>query len=101
MGPVITHADVGGADLVLRGDAAEFLKRLLLGEGLGEIQRASETDLLRDGLADQLLQRGGTQRAEHRGDAFLLTTEMAAGEASEFENPVKIVESRTRAHQET
>lgn len=64
-GAVVAHADEAGPDLVLFGVTGELGQGGLLVQCRWEVEGAIEADVWRNGLLDQLVAAGDTQRVEH------------------------------------
>ena len=56
-GAVITHTDHRGENLVARSDLAQIGERRAFGHAFRQIERLRSPDLLRDDLADEILER--------------------------------------------
>ena len=62
---VVAHPEVGAGGPFIRGDGARRAHKLLFGQGLGQIQRARETDTLGNGPLHQLFEGIEAQDGEH------------------------------------
>ena len=63
---VIAHAEVGSENLILRGELAQLLERLLLTDRGRGAQRVAEANILGYDGVDQCVERVVAQRREHR-----------------------------------
>ena len=89
--PVISHAYVGGTDLVHRSNLAKLGKSLLLGRRRGQIERTMTADLFRNGFGNQLLQRTASHFPKHFRDAPVMGSEMTTGETPPCQDGVKFI----------
>jgi hypothetical protein len=77
---VIAHADHRGVDLVALGDQPELRQGIALRQGLGERQRGARTDLRRDHLVHEVLERRGADLLQHLDDIVRPRPDMARNE---------------------
>src|SRR5207249_10796632 len=76
---VITQAEVGAEDLVLRGQFLQGRQRLKFAAAGGELQRASEPNPGRYSLVNERVQAGVTEQPEHLRGFLSTRPDVAAG----------------------
>ena len=80
VGAVVALPDQRGEDLVAVGQRPQAGDGLGLGQGTLDLERLVDADGSRDGLVEEVVERGHLEGAEHAVDVFGRRTDVAVGE---------------------